>query len=335
MTLSAIFGLSGPALSAAERAFFHAADPAGYILFGRNCAEPAQLRALTDDLRALHGRDALPILVDQEGGRVARLRPPHWPAFPPAAAFASLYEKAPMTAIEAARVNAAAIGAVLRACGIDVDCAPVLDLAHPGAHDIVGDRSHGADPMQVAALGRAVLDGLAEAGVTGCIKHLPGHGHARVDSHATLPLIEAAREELDADLAPFRVLARRARIGMVAHIVYAALDPERPASVSFRVIGETIRRDIGFEGLLISDDIAMEALTGTTAERARAVVEAGCDLALHCSGALDEMEAVADAVPPLGDDARHRLEEANTAAPADPPDIAALLAKRDALLAYA
>jgi len=334
VTLPAVFGLSGTALTPDERAFFRAADPAGYILFARNCADPEQLRALTDDLRALAGRDVL-VAIDQEGGRVARLKPPHWPEFPPAAAFGRLYARAPMSAIEAARVNAEAIGMLLAAAGVTMNCAPVLDLACEGAHDIVGDRSYGSDPMQVAALGRAVLDGLAAAGVAGCVKHMPGHGRCAVDSHRALPVVEASREALEADVAPFRSLASRAAAGMVAHVLYTALDPERPASISPEIVAGTIRADIGFGGLLLSDDIAMKALTGTPAETARAVVDAGCDLALHCSGELAEMEEVAGAVGELGAEARDRLDRAKIACAPSASSWQALAAKRDLLLAAA
>ena len=336
MTLPIIFGFEGPALSPDERAFFRAADPAGYILFGRNCADPAQLRALTDDLRSLHGRADLLILIDQEGGRVARLKPPHWPAFPAAAVFAELYRRAPMTAIEAARHNAAAMAASLRGAGINVNCAPVLDLAHQGAHDIVGDRSHGADPLQVAALGRAVLDGLAQGGVLGVLKHMPGHGRCAVDSHHALPVVEARREELDRDFAPFRALAPRAAIGMVAHILYTALASERAASISPTVIGDTIRGDIGFEGLLLSDDLAMKALAGTPAQTARAVIDAGCDLALHCSADLREMEQAAAALDAMADQAAGRLAAASARLCSDgAPSHEEAVATRDRLLAAA
>lgn len=335
MTLAAVFGLSRTALTADERAFFRAADPAGYCLFARNCADPDQLRGLTAELRDLAGRDLL-VTIDQEGGRVVRLGPPHWPSFPAAAAFARLYEKAPMSAIEAARANAEAMGILLGEAGINMNFAPVLDLAHEGAHEIVGDRSFGAEPMQVAALGRAILDGLAAAGVAGCIKHMPGHGRCPVDSHWTLPVVEAGREELEADFAPFRSLASRAPAGMVAHILYPALDPDRPASVSPTVIAGTIRGDIGLRGLLLSDDIAMKALTGTPAETARAVVEAGCDLALHCSAELPEMEQVASALGPLNEPAGARLAAVlQVRAATDGSDASALIAKRDALLALA
>jgi beta-N-acetylhexosaminidase len=332
VTLPAVFGLSGTALTSGERAFLRAADPAGYILFGRNCADPEQLRALTDGLRALAGRD-LPILVDQEGGRVSRLKPPRWPSFPPAEAFAHLYAVAPMSAIEAARANSSAMGLLLREAGISMNCAPVLDLRHEGAHDIIGDRAFGSDPLQVAALGRATLDGLAAAGVGGCVKHIPGHGRASADSHEERPVVDSGREALEADFAPFRSL-RGAPAAMVAHLVYSALDPGRPASQSAAVT-RLIREDIGFTGLLLSDDIVMGALEGSAAERARSVVEAGCDLALHCSGDLAEMEGIAAELPPLADGAQERVDRTLLPPPESPGDWEALAAKRDFLLAYA
>ncbi|HEY0011352.1 MAG TPA: beta-N-acetylhexosaminidase [Allosphingosinicella sp.] len=335
MTLPIIFGFEGPALSADERAFFREADPAGYILFARNCIDPAQLRGLTGDLRGLHGRADLLILIDQEGGRVARLKPPHWPAFPAADEFAALYEKAPMTAIEAARHNAAAMAAILAEAGVNVNCAPVLDLAHEGAHDIVGDRSHGADPLQVAALGRAVLDGLHSGGVLGCIKHMPGHGRCAADSHHELPVVNASRDELQRDFAPFRTLAPCAAVGMVAHVLYRALDPGRPASISPQVIAETIRGDIGFAGLLLSDDIAMKALAGTPAETARAVVDAGCDLALHCSGELPAMEQAAAALDETSSAASERLAAACSRLGAGAGGYEEAAALRDRLVAAA
>ena len=333
--LPAILGLSAEALGRDERAFFREAQPAGFIVFARNCRDPRRLRALTDELRDLAGRADLPILVDQEGGRVARLAPPHWPAFPPASAFAELYRKAPISAIEAARANACAIALLLAEAGINVDCMPVLDVPQPGAHDIIGDRALGHEPMQVAALGRAVLDGLAAGGVAGVVKHIPGHGRAAADSHVELPVVAADAEALALDLAPFRAL-RDAPIGMVAHILYPAWDEARCASISPAVIGDVIRGDIGFEGLLISDDIAMSALCGPLPERARAVLAAGCDLVLHGSGRLKENEAIAAALPDASEAAALRLDRAmaGTAARSADQDFEALVAKRDALLAY-
>lgn len=333
--LPAILGLSGPAPTPDERALFRAAQPAGFILFARNVADPEQLRTLTDALRDAVGRDDLLIMIDQEGGPVARLRPPHWPDFPAAARFGRLYERAPISGLEAARVNALAMALTLRAVGINVTTLPLLDLVHEGAHPVIGDRSFGADPLQVAALGRAVLDGLAEGGVTGVIKHMPGHGRATVDSHVTLPVVAATEEELAADLLPFRRLAGRARVGMVAHLLYTAWDVDRPASQSPAVIADVIRTRIGFAGLLVSDDIAMAALSGSVEERARAVLAAGCDLALHCSGNLEDSVRLAEALPPLGDAARERLGCAGPPVHGRSADTTQLLAKREALLALA
>ena len=332
---AAIYGLAGLALTADERAFFREADPAGYILFKRNCADRAQLRALTDDLRALHGRDDLPVLIDQEGGRVARLKPPEWPEFPAAWRFAELYDKAPMSAIEAARANAGAIAALLREVGVNVDCLPVLDVRRPGATDIVGDRALGAEPMQVAALGRAALDGLAAGGVVGVVKHMPGHGRALVDSHKELPVVRASQAELEIDLEPFRTL-RAAPMGMTCHCVFTAWDAERPASLSPTVIGEVIRGRIGFAGFLMSDDIGMSALAGGFGERARGVVAAGCDAALHCSGDMAEMVAVAGAVGEMNEAGRERLARAMAGlAASEGGSYEELAEKRDRLLAYA
>jgi beta-N-acetylhexosaminidase len=331
--LPAIFGLSGLALDADERALFRAADPAGYILFVRNIADPAQLRALTDSLRDLAGRADLPILIDQEGGRVARMGPPHWPAFPAPARFAALYARAPMSAIEAARVNGQALGLMLAGTGINVDCLPVLDLAHEGAHAIVGDRALGADPMHVAALGRALLDGLEAGGCIGVMKHLPGHGRADADSHARLPVAAADAEALAADVAPFHA-CRAAPMAMTAHVLYPAWDAERCATLSPTIIA-MIRGRIGFDGLLMSDDIGMDALTGPLSARAADAIAAGCDVALHCSGLIGEMRAIADALDPIGEGARARLDRAMARAGAGGGDIAALIEKRDALLALA
>lgn len=329
--LPCILGLSGTALTDDERAFFREADPAGFILFGRNVADPAQLRALTDSLRDLHGRD-LPILIDQEGGRVSRLGPPHWPAFPAQGRFGTLYRMAPISGLEAARVNALGIALVLRAAGINVSCLPLLDLAGDATHDAIGDRAFGGDPAMVASLGRYVLDGLAAGGVAGVIKHMPGQGRATVDSHAALPVVDADADALDADLRPFRQLADRARIGMTAHVVYPAWDAERPATLSPTVIGAVIREAIGFDGLLLSDDIVMGALEGPVPARAEAALAAGCDLVLHCSGDLAEAATMAAGLPAMTPRALERLGAAMPAAPVDAPAIDALLSKRDALL---
>ncbi|HET8613125.1 MAG TPA: beta-N-acetylhexosaminidase [Sphingomonas sp.] len=332
--LPAFFGLAGPTLGEAERAFFRSANPAGFILFKRNCVDRAQMRALTDDLRALVGRDDLPILIDQEGGRVQRMGPPIWPKLPSAEPFAALYEKAPVSAMEAARLNARAIAGMLREVGVNVDCLPLLDVRRPYADAIIGDRALGSDPVQVASLGRLVLDGLREGGVIGVVKHMPGHGRAMADSHKELPVVTVSEEELAEDLLPFARL-NDAPMGMTAHVVYTAWDAERCASLSPAVIDEVIRGRIGFDGLLMSDDLGMSALSGGFGERAAGVIAAGCDIALHCSGDMAEMEAVAGALGPIGEEARARLDRAMaTIADAAPEeDFAALAAKRDTLLA--
>ncbi len=329
-----IFGFEGFALTPSERDFFRDAEPAGYILFKRNCETPDQLRALTDSLRELGGRDDVPILIDQEGGRVARMKPPEWPAFPAAEAFANLYQAAPSSAIEAMRSNARALGLMLKSVGVNVDCLPVLDVRQPGASDIIGDRALGEDPMQVAALGRATLDGLASAGVVGVVKHIPGHGRALVDSHLELPVVEASDEELEIDLQPFERL-NRAPMAMVAHVLYSAWDAERPSSQSPLVIEEIIRRRIGFDGFLMSDDTNMQALSGNEGERAAACVAAGCDVALPCNGVLADNIEVAGAVGELSDRGLERLIRAmgSVRDEAEGLDFAAALEKRDTLLA--
>ncbi len=334
-------GLSGPVLTPDEIALFRSSDPAGYIVFRRNCLAPAQLLALTDALRDLAGRDVA-ILIDQEGGRVARLQPPHWPVFPAAAAFGALFDRAPFSGLEAARANAQAIALTLRAVGVNVDCLPLLDVPAPDGHGIIGDRAYATDPLWVAALGKATLDGLRAGGVCGVVKHIPGHGRARVDSHLDLPVVEASREALETDFAPFRRL-KAAPMAMTAHVIYTALDPVRCATLSPVVIGETIRGDIGFDGLLMSDDLGMHALGGGAqaggnaaqdfGARALNALEAGCDVALHCSGDFAEMRSIVEAVPDIGAEAARRLAAALAWAGESSGDIAALIEKRDALLA--
>ncbi len=333
---AAIYGLEGLELTPGERAFFRDADPAGFILFRRNCENQGQMLRLTDSLRQLSGRDDVPILIDQEGGRVARMRPPEWPAFPPAEKFANLYRAAPSSAIEAVRANARALALMLRSAGVNVNALPLLDVRQEGASDIIGDRALGSEPMQVAALGRAVLDGMASAGVVGIIKHMPGHGRALVDSHKELPVVAASANELETDLEPFERLAS-APMGMTAHVVYAAWDPERPASLSPSIIRDIIRERIGFDGWLMSDDLGMEALKGDFASRAAGVVAAGCDVALHCSGKMEEMIAVASAVPAMSPDGHDRLGRAmaGTRLEFEEIDFAEEIAKRDQLLALA
>ena len=331
---AAIYGLESVALKDDERSFFRDSEPAGFILFRRNCESQEQMLRLTDSLRALNGRDDVPILIDQEGGRVARMRPPEWPAFPPAERFAILYRAAPSSAIEAVRANARALALMLRSVGVNVNALPLLDVRQEGASDIIGDRALGSEPMQVAALGRAVLDGMASAGVVGIIKHIPGHGRALVDSHKELPVVTAGADELESDLEPFERLAS-APMGMTAHVVYTAWDSERPASLSPVVIRDIIRERIGFDGWLMSDDLGMEALKGDFASRAAGVVAAGCDVALHCSGKMDEMVEVASSVPSMSAEGHDRLARAmaSTRLDLEGIDFAEEIAKRDQLLA--
>jgi beta-N-acetylhexosaminidase len=332
--IPAFLGLAGPALIDAERSFFRSVDPAGYILFKRNCVDRAQLLALTDDLRSLSGRDDLPILIDQEGGRVQRMAPPEWPALPAAEPFARLYQMAPVSAMEAARLNALAIAVMLREVGINVDCLPLLDVRRPDADAIIGDRALGSDPMQVASLGRLVIDGLRDGGVVGVVKHMPGHGRAMADSHKALPVVDAPADELAEDVRPFTSL-RDAPMAMTAHIVYTAWDAERCASLSPIVIADVIRGQIGFDGLLMSDDLGMSALSGSFGERAAGVIAAGCDIALHCSGDMAEMEAVVGALGAIGGVAYERLQRAmaTVVGKASAESFEELAAKRDSLLA--
>ena len=333
---AAIFGLSGPVMTADEAAFFKDADPAGYIIFKRNVVDRDQLRALTDSLRTLHGRADVPILIDQEGGRVQRMGPPVWPAFPAGAAFDALYDVAPMSAIEAARVNAKAIALTLSEVGINVDCLPLLDVRQPETHPAIGDRALGSDPMRVAALGRAVIEGLREGGVVGIVKHMPGQGRAVVDSHHDLPVVTASDEELDFDISAFRRL-NNAPMGMTGHIMFEAWDREYCATMSPTIIERVIRGRIGFDGLLMSDDLDMNALKGDVSDRAANCIAAGCDLALNCWGRMDEMIAIAGKVDAMTPHATERLAAAmgTIGAAPDTFEIAALIAKRDSLLQYA
>ena len=329
-----IFGLSGLELSPAERSFFTAAEPAGYILFKRNIATRAQVRALTDSLRALSGRDDVPILIDQEGGSVARMRPPEWPAFPAGPAFDRLYDIAPISAIEAARANAEAIALMLAEVGINVDCLPLLDVAQPDTTEAIATRAFGSDPMRVAALGKATLDGLQRGGVVGVVKHMPGHGRAKLDTHYHLPTVTATDAELEIDLQPFARLSD-APMGMTSHIVFEAWDPARPATLSPIVIEQIIRQRIGFDGLLMTDDIDMKALSGTAGDKAAGSIAAGCDLVLDCWGRMDEMEDIAARLGEISAISRARLDRAmaSVAGGRGDGDFAALIAKRDALLA--
>ena len=304
-----IFGCAGPRLAAGERRFFAAARPLGFILFERNCNTAKQVRALVESLRDAVERADAPVLIDQEGGRVARLRPPEWRAAPAAERFGELARHDLAAARQAARLNARLIAAELHDLGISVNCAPVLDVPATGAHDVIGSRAFGADPRIVAMLGAEVCTGLLAGGVLPLIKHTPGHGHAMCDSHLEAPVVEAPLEALrETDFAPFTALAD-APWAMTAHVVYTALD-ELPATVSRRVIEDVVRGEIGFGGMLVTDDLSMAALSGGLGQRARAALAAGCDVVLHCGGDLDEMRELADAVGPLSDAAEARVAAA-------------------------
>jgi beta-N-acetylhexosaminidase len=304
---AAIFGCSGLVLTEAERDFFRRTDPLGFILFARNVADPAQVRALVESLRDCVGRADAPVLIDQEGGRVQRLKPPHWRSAPPGEPFARLAGRDLDAAREALRLNFRLIGAELAELGIDVDCAPVLDVPIPGAHDVIGDRAYGLTAQAVIDLAGEVMDGLLDEGVLPVVKHIPGHGRAMVDSHLDLPVVDAPLAELETqDFPPFHAF-RHAPWAMTAHVVYTALDPDHPATTSRKVIDRVIRGAIGFDGLLISDDLSMKALGGSFGERTRASLEAGCDVVLHCNGDMAEMTAIASELRPLSAAAEVRV----------------------------
>jgi beta-N-acetylhexosaminidase len=307
--LAVLFGCAGKTLIDEEKRFFAQADPLGFILFARNIESPDQVRALVRSLRDCVGRDA-PVLIDQEGGRVQRLRPPHWRNRPPMAIFGAMAKRDLTQARAAARLDARLIAADLADLGIDVNCAPVLDVPVAGAHDIIGDRAFATDPVLIADLARAVCDGLLDGGVLPIIKHIPGHGRAMVDSHHDLPVVATTAAVLSAtDFLTFRLL-RDAPWAMTAHVVYAAFDAERPATASPVVIGRVIRDEIGFDGVLLSDDLSMQALKGGFADRAAAALTAGCDVALHCNGDMTEMRAVASGARALSEAAQQRLTRA-------------------------
>ena len=304
-----IYGLEGLTLSKDEHAFFRDADPWGFIVFARNIESPKQLARLTMSLRDCVGRNA-PILVDQEGGRVRRLRPPHWRDMLAADVYARLFQREPEAAIEATWLNHRLMAGEMRAVGIDVDCVPCLDLRIPGADAIIGDRAFGETPEPIIHLGRAAIDGVQAGGVAPIIKHIPGHGRANADSHLALPVVEEEHGLLsETDFAPFKGL-NDAVMAMTAHIVYRDIDPERPATTSDEVISSVIRGEIGFDGLLMTDDLSMKALTGTFRERGEASIEAGCDLLLHCNGDAAEMRGVAEAAPELSGKSLERARAA-------------------------
>ena len=330
-----ITGLAGPVLTADERAFLREAQPWGFILFQRNIAGPELVRGLIDGVRTTLGRSA-PVLIDQEGGRVQRLGPPHWPVYPPGTAYGALYDRDRDIGLSAARLGARLIAADLAALGIDVDCLPIADVPVAGADPVVGDRAYGTEPAKVAAIAGAVAQGLADSGVLPVLKHIPGHGRATADSHAKLPVVNADRATLEAtDFAAFRPLAALP-LGMTAHVVFTAIDPIAPATISATIVREVIRDSIGFKGLLMSDDISMGALSGSVGERSRSAIAAGCDVVLHCNGEMPEMLAVAAEAPGLAGEAARRAAAALAAKkPAAPIDLAASRAEFMKLMAGA
>jgi beta-N-acetylhexosaminidase len=304
-----ITGVAGPALTGAERAFLREADPWGLILFARNVADGEILRRLIQDVRATLGRQA-PVLIDQEGGRVQRLKPPLCPLYPPGAIYGTLYDRDPEKGLRAAKLGAQLIAADLAQFGIDVDCAPLADVPVAGADQVIGDRAYGQDPGKVAALAGAIAQGLIDGGVLPVLKHIPGHGRATADSHKRLPVVHASRATLEAtDFAAFRPLAGLP-MAMTAHVVFTAFDPVAPATSSATIVRDVIRDSIGFRGLLMSDDVSMGALSGSLAGRTKAAISAGCDLVLHCNGKMPEMLAVAGEAPILAGEAGRRAEAA-------------------------
>jgi beta-N-acetylhexosaminidase len=305
-----ITGVSGPKLTASEREFLRAERPWGFILFKRNVDNPAQIKRLVAELRETVGEPDAPVLIDQEGGRVQRLGPPHWPAYPPGAVFGSLYDRDPSLGLKAAQLSNRLIAADLAELGITVDCLPLADVPVAGADAVIGNRAYGTEPAKVAAIARAVTDGLEQGGILPVLKHIPGHGRATADSHFRLPTVDTAREELErTDFAAFIPLADLP-MAMTAHVVFCTLDPAQPATTSATIIQQVIRGGIGFQGLLMSDDVSMNALAGSIAERTRAIVAAGCDMVLHCNGKLDEMRDVARETPELAGEALDRARRA-------------------------
>jgi beta-N-acetylhexosaminidase len=308
--LAAIFGCAGPRLSSEEAAFFRDVRPWGFILFKRNVGTPDQVRALTVALRETIGAPDAPVLIDQEGGRVQRLGPPNWTRYPPGRAYGELSGNDPAMRREIARLGARLMAHDLAALGINVDCVPVLDVPEPGAHDIIGDRAYGQTADEVALLGRAAAEGLIAGGVLPVMKHIPGHGRSRADSHRNLPIVDAPHGALAArDFVPFRVNSDMP-MGMTAHVIFSALDPKRPATTSRTVIRDIIRGELGFDGLLMTDDLSMKALSGDFSERSRSALAAGCDVVLHCDGVMAEMTAVAAGARPLAGQALRRAKAA-------------------------
>jgi beta-N-acetylhexosaminidase len=309
-TRAFITGVSGPELNAAEREFIRAQRPWGFILFKRNIETPEQVSRLVSQLRGELGMPSAPVLIDQEGGRVQRLGPPHWPLYPAGAVFSRLYDIDPDLGLTAARLSARLIAADLTDLGVSVDCLPLADVPVAGADAVIGDRAYGTEPTKVAAIARAVTEGLEQGGVLPVLKHIPGHGRATADTHFRLPVVDTSGAELErTDFAAFQPLADLP-MAMTAHVVFSALDAAQPATTSATIIEQVIRRGIGFQGLLMSDDVSMNALAGSIAERNRAIFAAGCDMVLHCNGKLDEMGDVARETPELSGKALQRAEQA-------------------------
>jgi beta-N-acetylhexosaminidase len=309
-TRAFITGVSATELAAEEREFIGSALPWGFILFKRNIEDPTQVAALVHELRELIGDPEAPVLIDQEGGRVQRFGPPHWPVYPPGAVFGVLYDIDPALGLSAARLSARLIAADLIASGVTVDCLPLADVPVAGADAVIGNRAYGTEPGKVAAIARAVTEGLQQGGILPVLKHIPGHGRATADTHFRLPEVDTPRSELErTDFAAFVPLADLP-MAMTAHVVFSALDPAHPATTSATIIEQVIRGAIGFQGLLMSDDVSMNALSGSIAERTRAIFAAGCDMVLHCNGKLDEMREVAAETPELSGKALERARRA-------------------------
>ncbi|TFV70389.1 beta-N-acetylhexosaminidase [Bradyrhizobium frederickii] len=333
-TRAFITGVSGTELTAVEREFIRDQRPWGFILFKRNVATPAQVAALVAELRKEVGVADAPVLIDQEGGRVQRLGPPHWPVYPPGAVFSTLYDTDSALGLTAARLSARLIAADLADLGITVDCLPLADVPVAGADAVIGNRAYGTEPVKIAAIARAVTEGLEQGGVLPVLKHIPGHGRATADTHFKLPTVDTPRDELErTDFAAFKPLSDLP-MAMTAHVVFSAVDPAHPATTSATMIADVIRGAIGFQGLLMSDDVSMNALSGNIAERTRAIFAAGCDVALHCNGNIEEMRAVAGQTPLLSGRALERANAALGARKAPQPlDREAARAELDALIA--
>ena len=332
-TRAFITGVSGTELSAAEREFMRSERPWGFILFKRNVETPAQVSLLVRQLRESINDPEAPVLIDQEGGRVQRFGPPHWPIYPPGAVFGALYDIDRALGLSAARLSARLIAGDLIETGVTVDCLPLADVPVPGADAVIGNRAYGTEPQKVAAIARAVTEGLEQGGILPVLKHIPGHGRATADTHFRLPVVDTPRAELErVDFAAFQPLADLP-MAMTAHVVFSALDPAHPATTSATIIEQVIRGVIGFQGLLMSDDVSMNALAGSIAERTRAIVAAGCDMVLHCNGKLDEMREVAAETPELSGKALQRARMALASRkPPQPFDRLAARAELDGLI---